>query len=78
MHLTDLAIRNAKPKDRAYKLSDGGGLFLWVQPNSSKWHHHFTGCKMAAQQRSKTSVTQNACRFTADELVPLRDVLLLK
>lgn len=37
MPLTDLAIKNAKPKDKAYKLSDGGGLFLWIQPNGSKW-----------------------------------------
>lgn len=37
MPLTDLAIRNAKPKDKAYKLFDGGGLFLWIQPNNSRW-----------------------------------------
>jgi integrase len=37
MPLTDLAIRNAKPRDKAYKLSDGGGLFLWVQTNGRKW-----------------------------------------
>lgn len=30
MSLTDLAIHNVKPRDKAYKLSDGGGLFLWV------------------------------------------------
>ncbi len=37
MRLTDLAIRNAKPKDKPYKLADGGNLFLLVQPNGSKW-----------------------------------------
>jgi hypothetical protein len=37
MSLTDMAIRNAKPKDKPYKLSDGGGLFLWVQPTGRKW-----------------------------------------
>jgi integrase len=37
MSLTDLAIRNAKPKEKPYKLSDGGGLFLWVQPTGRKW-----------------------------------------
>lgn len=25
--LTDMLLRNAKAKDKAYKLSDGGGLF---------------------------------------------------
>lgn len=37
--LTDLAIRNAKPKEKPYKLFDGGGLFLLVTPKSGggKW-----------------------------------------
>lgn len=35
--LTDTKIRNAKPKDRQYKLSDGKGLTLLVNPNGSKW-----------------------------------------
>jgi len=37
MPLNDTQIRNAKPKDRPYKLTDGGGLTLLVQPNGSKW-----------------------------------------
>jgi len=37
MSLSDLAIRNAKPKDKAYKITDGGGMFLWIQPNGGKW-----------------------------------------
>jgi hypothetical protein len=36
MALTSLAIENAKPKERPYKLSDGEGLHLLVQPNGSK------------------------------------------
>ena len=28
--LTDLAVRKATPRDKAYKLSDGGGLYLLV------------------------------------------------
>jgi len=36
-HLTDLAIRNAKPKDKTYKLTDGNGLFLLVTPTGGKW-----------------------------------------
>lgn len=31
--LTDAAIRTAKPKDKPYKLFDGGGLFLLVTPS---------------------------------------------
>ena len=37
MPLTDTAIRNAKPKEKPYKLSDSGGLFLLVQPAGGKW-----------------------------------------
>ncbi|HFC7910595.1 TPA: Arm DNA-binding domain-containing protein, partial [Neisseria meningitidis] len=25
-------VKNAKPRDKLYKLSDGGGLALWVYP----------------------------------------------
>lgn len=36
MPLTDTVIRNAKPKRKAYKLSDGGGLYLLVQKSGAK------------------------------------------
>jgi hypothetical protein len=36
MPLTAFAIDRAKPQERAFKLADGGGLFLLVQPNGSK------------------------------------------
>ena len=34
--LTNTKIKNAKPKDKKYKLSDGRGLFLQINPNGSK------------------------------------------
>ncbi len=34
--LTDTAIKNAKPKERPYKLADGGGLYVLVNPSGSK------------------------------------------
>lgn len=34
--LTDTQIKKAKPKEKAYKLFDGGGLFLWVSTSGSK------------------------------------------
>jgi integrase len=37
MALTDTAVRNAKPKEKAYKLFDGGGLFLMVNPKGSRY-----------------------------------------
>lgn len=40
--LTEVAIRNAKPKDRPYKLFDGGGLYLEVAPSGGKlWRLKF-------------------------------------
>ena len=34
--LTDTKIKQAKPKEKEYKLSDGEGLVLVVKPNGSK------------------------------------------
>ena len=36
MALTDTAIRNAKPKEKAYKVTDSQGLYLLVNPRGSK------------------------------------------
>lgn len=36
MPLTQFGIKNALADAKPYKLSDGGGLFLVVQPNGNK------------------------------------------
>jgi integrase len=36
MPLSDAAVRNAKPRELLHKLSDGGGLQLWITPSGSK------------------------------------------
>jgi len=36
MPLSDLKCRNARPGLKLRKLSDGGGLQLWVQPTGSR------------------------------------------
>lgn len=36
MPLTDLAIRNAKPRVKAYKLADGAGLYCEILPSGTK------------------------------------------
>jgi integrase len=36
MALTDITLREAKPKEKAYKLTDAGGLYLWVAPTGLK------------------------------------------
>ncbi|MGH8578103.1 MAG: tyrosine-type recombinase/integrase [Gammaproteobacteria bacterium] len=37
MPLTDRAIRSAKPQEKPIKLFDGGGLYLLLNPNGSRW-----------------------------------------
>jgi hypothetical protein len=42
MPLSDLQIKKAKIRDKPYKLSDGGGLFLSIRPNGSKlWRQKY-------------------------------------
>jgi Arm DNA-binding domain len=36
MALTDTAVRNAKPKEKPYKLADAQGLYLLINPKGSK------------------------------------------
>ncbi|MCP3714895.1 integrase arm-type DNA-binding domain-containing protein [Paraburkholderia sp. CNPSo 3281] len=37
MPLSDTAVRNAKPAEKPYKLADGEGMYLFVQPNGAKY-----------------------------------------
>src|ERR1700679_2813168 len=36
MALTDTEVRKSKPTAKAYRLSDSGGLYLWVTPAGGK------------------------------------------
>ncbi|TWC18166.1 site-specific recombinase XerD [Pseudomonas sp. SJZ085] len=43
MPLTDTAVRQAKPTEKAYTITDGSGLALHIAPNGTKsWHFRFT------------------------------------
>ena len=40
--LAETQVRNARPRDKAYKLFDGGGLYLEVFPSGTKsWKFKF-------------------------------------
>jgi integrase len=40
--LTDIQARNAKPKEKPYKLADGGGMYLEVMPSGSRtWRMNY-------------------------------------
>ncbi len=44
MPLTDTAAKNAKPKDKPYRIADGGGMYLEVMPTGAKywrWKYRF-------------------------------------
>jgi Arm DNA-binding domain len=43
MPLTDMEVRSAKPGARLVKLSDGGGLQLWIMPDGAKLAYRFAG-----------------------------------
>lgn len=46
MPITDAAIRKAKPQEKAFRLFDGGGLYLEVAPSGGKlwrWKYRFQG-----------------------------------
>jgi integrase len=39
--LTATAVKQAKPKDKPYKLADGGGLYLHVKSNGKYWRYKY-------------------------------------
>lgn len=51
MKLTDKACKNAQPKQKPFKMTDGDGLYLEVMPNGSKcWRmkYRITGKRSAS------------------------------
>ena len=41
MKLSDMAIKKAKPEAKPYKMTDGAGLYLLVEPKGSKYWRMF-------------------------------------
>ena len=60
--LTDPALRNAKAKDKPYKLSDGGGLYLLVKSVDKEtvkyWHMDYR----FNEKRLTIPLCQTTCR----------------
>ena len=40
--LTDTTVKNAKPKDKPYNLTDGGGLYLKVTTAGKYWRYNYS------------------------------------
>jgi len=65
MPLTDTRLRNAKPKDAAYKLSDGGGMYLLVTPDGARYwrlDYRFAGKRRTLALGVYPSVTLSDAR----------------
>lgn len=68
MTLTDAKAKAAKPKDKQYKLSDSGGLYLLVMPNGSKYwrqKYRFGGKEKTLAIGTYSAVSLKAARDAA-------------
>ena len=70
MALTDIQVKNAKPKGKAYKLSDAGGLFLFVTPTGGKlWRlaYRFDGKQKTLSFGAYPTITLLEARAKRDQ-----------
>ncbi len=63
MALTSFAAQNAKPKGKPYKLSDGSGLHMLVQPNGSKQALPLSLCRKRRHARGRIIPDCDACIY---------------
>ena len=70
MPLTDTAVRNAKPKDTTYSLTDERGLSVQVQPSGGKWwrlRYRFEGKAKMLSLGTYPDVTLGKARERRDD-----------
>ena len=70
MRLTDTRVRNAKPQAKAYKLSDGGGMYLLVTPDGARYwrlDYRFAGKRRTLALGVYPIITLSAARSGRDE-----------
>lgn len=70
MALSDTAIRNAKPAEKAVKITDGDGLYLLVQPSGAKWwrfDYRFAGKRKTLSMGVYPEVSLKQARERRDE-----------
>ena len=67
---SDISIRTAKAKDKTYRISDGGGLYMLVQKNGAKWwrlDYTFEGKRKTLSLGVYPKVTLKRARSDADK-----------
>lgn len=70
MKLTNTSIKNAKPREKSYRLFDGGGLYLEVAPKGGKWwrlKYRFAGKEKRLSLGTYPDVSLKAARERRDE-----------
>ncbi|MCY4052732.1 MAG: integrase arm-type DNA-binding domain-containing protein [Hyphomicrobiales bacterium] len=70
MRLTDTVVRNAKPAPKAYRLSDGRGLYLVVPTRGNKWwmfRYRFSGKENSISFRLYPDVSLKYAREQREE-----------
>jgi integrase len=70
MPLTDVTVRTAKPRDKTYKLSDSGGLYVEVTPAGRKrwrWKYRVGGREKLLSMGLYPEVTLLAARARRDD-----------
>ncbi|EER4686868.1 DUF4102 domain-containing protein, partial [Escherichia coli] len=70
MPLTARQVETAKPKDKIYKIADGGGLYLQVNPNGSKYwrmKYHYAGKEKKLSFGTYPTITLAEARKRRDE-----------
>lgn len=70
MKLSDVAVRSAKAKPKSYKMADGAGMYLLVQPNNNKYwrlDYRFGGKRKTLALGVYPQVSLKAAREKRDE-----------
>ncbi len=82
MKLTELAIKNLKPKAKSYRVTDGGGLSLEISPAGGKlwrWRYYYQGKEQILALGKYPALSLSEARRKRDEArdpaADLRDIL---
>ena len=74
--LTDIKIRQAKSRDKTYKLADGRGLYIEVSTNGSKyWRYKY---RVTANGKRREKRLSLGVKWSQVQILPSRPIFLFK